>query len=133
MKQPTTTFQFEFVKHIPRPVEHGILYISIEYATAIHLCACGCGYEVVTKLSPDRWKLTFDGEFVSLYPSIGNFDLPCRSHYWITHSRVQWAESWSVKKVENERKKFRNRNKKKGNNDSGKTGFWDSLRNFFHF
>jgi hypothetical protein len=36
------------------------LYVSLEYATAIHACACGCGNEVVTPLSPNGWKLTFE-------------------------------------------------------------------------
>jgi len=108
MKRPTKIFQFEFVENIPRPVEQGILYISMPYATAIHSCACGCGYEVVTKLSPQRWQLIFDGETISLYPSIGNWDLPCRSHYWITNSQIHWAEEWSDRKVEKERKKANN-------------------------
>jgi len=34
---------------------------------------------VVTPLSPTGWSLIFDGETVSLYPSIGNWNFPCRS------------------------------------------------------
>lgn len=58
----------KFVKNIPEKLEDGIVYISTEYPTAIHKCCCGCGNEVVTPISPADWKLTFDGETISLYP-----------------------------------------------------------------
>ena len=86
---------FEFVVEVPAKPSQGVLYISTTYATAIHLCACGCGQEVVTPLSPAGWRLTFDGETVSLYPSIGNWGLPCRSHYWLERNEVRWARRWS--------------------------------------
>lgn len=80
-------------------MEENVLYISVAFATAIHLCPCGCRNEIVTKLSPIRWKLTYDGETVSLYPSVGNWNLPCRSHYWIFMNRVEWAEDWSEEEI----------------------------------
>ena len=55
----------------------------MRYATAVHLCCCGCKREVVTPLSPAQWRLTFDGENVSLHPSIGSGALPSRSHYFL--------------------------------------------------
>lgn len=84
-----------FVQYLPETLEPGILYISLEYVTASHLCCCGCGKEVVTPLSPVSWRLTFDGETVSLWPSIGNWNLPCRSHYIIDGGRVVVARAWS--------------------------------------
>lgn len=45
-------FKHKFVEYIPDTIEENIIYISISYSTAIHLCACGCGKEVVTPLSP---------------------------------------------------------------------------------
>ncbi len=54
----------------------------------------------MTPLTPTDWKLTFDGETVSLHPSIGNWNFPCRSHYWIRNNRVEWAEDWPEWKVE---------------------------------
>jgi hypothetical protein len=71
----------KFIEVIPEYLEDGILYISIEHCVAIHKCACGCGKEVVTPISPNRWKLIFDGETVSLNPSIGNWSFKCQSHY----------------------------------------------------
>ncbi|WP_407933213.1 DUF6527 family protein [Bdellovibrio reynosensis] len=69
------------------------------YATASHLCCCGCGSEVVTPLTPTDWRLTFDGTTVSLDPSIGNWSFPCQSHYWITRSRTRWSNHWSKERV----------------------------------
>jgi Family of unknown function (DUF6527) len=85
----------EFVDFIPATLLPDVVYVSIAYATAVHACFCGCGTEVVTPLSPSRWKLTFDGETITLDPSIGNWSLLCTSHYWIRKDRVDWAPSWS--------------------------------------
>lgn len=89
----------QFVTSVPEKPEEGILYVSLPYRTAIHKCCCGCGHEVVTPLSPTDWKLTFDGVSVSLFPSIGNWSLPCRSHYFIERGRVEWADEWSDAKI----------------------------------
>jgi hypothetical protein len=70
----------EFVDFIPEVLEDGKLYISQTYATAVHKCCCGCGHKVVTPLSPTGWRLAVERGFVSLYPSIGNWGYPCRSH-----------------------------------------------------
>ena len=87
--------RYQFVDSIPQQLEDGILYVSMKYGTAVHKCYCGCGQEVVTPLSPTDWRLTFDGETVTLFPSIGSWSLRCRSHYWVTRNRVEWARSWS--------------------------------------
>ncbi|MBS0214100.1 MAG: hypothetical protein JSR26_13140 [Proteobacteria bacterium] len=88
-----------FVDLLPQPLERGVLYISIRYKTMAHLCCCGCGSKVVTPLSPTGWSLIYNGKEASLRPSIGNWSLPCRSHYWILKNRVEWAESWSQERV----------------------------------
>ena len=85
----TDRFIAEFVASFPTPMQPGIIYISIAYSTAGHLCPCGCGREVVTKLSPARWRVIFDGE-VSLKPSVAATGLPCNSHYFITRGAVDW-------------------------------------------
>ena len=87
-----------FVDFIPEHLADGHLYVCMEHATAIHRCCCGCGSEVVTPLAPDDWKLTFDGEAISLSPSIGNWSFKCRSHYWIRNDRVVWARKWKIRK-----------------------------------
>ena len=95
----------KFVKNVPNELEDGIVYISIEYSTAIHKCCCGCGKEVVTPFSPTDWKLIFDGETISLCPSIGNWSFDCQSHYWITNNKVEWAPMWTKKQIKRGRKK----------------------------
>jgi hypothetical protein len=90
----------KFVECMPRPLEDGVLYISIPFRIASHNCCCGCGNEVVTNLSPNGWQLIYDGQSASLYPSIGNWNFKCRSHYWITEDTVRWAENWSDKKIQ---------------------------------
>jgi hypothetical protein len=89
----------QFVTSVPENPEEGVLYVSLPYRTAIHKCCCGCGHEVVTPFSPTDWKLTFDGVAISLRPSIGNWSLPCRSHYWIESGKIEWAEDWSDERI----------------------------------
>ena len=89
----------KFVGAIPERTEEGVLYLAMDYATAVHKCACGCGREVVTPLSPADWKMGYDGVSVSLSPSIGNWSFPCRSHYWIKHSNIRWAGDMSEEKI----------------------------------
>lgn len=84
-----TSIRPEFVEFIPKELEEGVLYISISYLTAVHRCACGCGSKITTPIRPARWRFTYDGESVSLHPSIGNWSYPCQSHYWIERDRVE--------------------------------------------
>lgn len=86
-----------FVRYIPEQLEPGKIYISIEYATAAHSCCCGCGEQVITPITPNDWKLIFDGETISLWPSIGNWNFPCRSHYIIRKNCVLIAKPWKDK------------------------------------
>jgi hypothetical protein len=101
--KPPKTLRHEFVEFIPDTIEEGKIYVSIEYATAVHKCACGCDKEVVTPLSPTDWKLIFDGKTVSLDPSIGNWGFMCRSHYWVRNDRAVWAEDWSQARIDAKR------------------------------
>jgi hypothetical protein len=90
----------EFVELVPSELKEGVLYVSMIYASAIHKCCCGCGEKVVTPLGPTDWKLTFDGESISLHPSVGNWSLPCQSHYWIQENKVRWAPRMSRQQIE---------------------------------
>ncbi|GAB6152875.1 hypothetical protein JCM17380_16250 [Desulfosporosinus burensis] len=95
----------QFVSVVPEKLEEGVVYISIQYNTVLHLCACGCGEEVVTPLAPNDWYLTYNGQSISLYPSIGNWSYKCKSHYWIRDDRVVWAETWTDNKIQEARKR----------------------------
>lgn len=94
-----TSFDHEFVEFIPSELKEGVLYVSVHYATAVHKCACGCGNKVVTPISPADWQLLFDGDSISLMPSIGNWEFPCRSHYWIKADKIRWAKAWTPEEV----------------------------------
>lgn len=89
----------QFVEFVPKLLEPGVLYVSEKYKTASHLCACGCGEKVVTPLSPADWQLRNDGGLVSLYPSIGNWNYACRSHYWIRRNRVAWSGGMTQQQI----------------------------------
>jgi hypothetical protein len=91
--------QPKFVEFIPEHLEAGVLYVSRRYATASHLCCCGCGLEVVTPLNPAKWRLTERDGAVSLAPSIGNWSFPCKSHCWIMGNRVRWAGAMSPEMI----------------------------------
>ncbi len=101
MRHPT--LEHRFVRNVPRELESGVLYISMDYATAVHSCCCGCGDRVVTPFTPTDWRMTFDGESISLHPSVGNWNQKCRSHYVIQQNRVLEAGPWSDMQVEAER------------------------------
>ncbi len=90
----------KFVELRPTVLEEGVLYISVEYCSAIHKCVCGCGNEVVTPISPTGWQLSFDGRTVSLSPSIGNWNFDCQSHYWIRKNEVHFAEPWTEEQIQ---------------------------------
>ena len=83
--------EHQFVESFPKPLEPGVLYVSTRFRTAAHLCACGCGQKVVTPFSPAGWSMSFDGDSVTLAPSVGNGRLPCRSHYFIKKDQVVWS------------------------------------------
>ena len=88
-----------FVDTIPQEAKDGVLYISLKYGTAIHKCPCGCGNEIVTPFDEIcGWILSYNGKTVSLSPSIGNWDLPCKSHYWIKNDNIIWANKKQRKK-----------------------------------
>jgi hypothetical protein len=135
--------EHRFVQYIPDALEPGVLYISMEYATAAHSCCCGCGLQVITPFAPTDWKLTFDGETISLWPSIGNWNFPCRSHYIIRQSRIITVEPWQEKQSEggskrekirkeaDEEQKFRYAEHnviRPKEHESGGAALWDKLK-----
>lgn len=88
------------VQYMPKNLEPAVLYVSEEFGTAAHLCACGCGRKIRTPLGPTEWSVTETDEGPSLTPSIGNWQQPCRSHYWIARGQVRWAGAWSEERIE---------------------------------
>ena len=95
----TKRFDVAFVRSAPDELAAGVLYVSMEHAAVMHLCACGCGHQVVLELDPHEHTLTYDGRGVSLHPSVGNWSFPCHSHYWVRDSTVVWAPAWTPEQV----------------------------------
>lgn len=94
------TIRLQQVHYMPKQLEPGILYVSEEFKVAGHLCACGCGNKVITPLGPTEWSVKVTPRGPSLWPSIGNWQLPCRSHYIIGEGRINWSTAWSPAQVE---------------------------------
>lgn len=93
------TFRLERVKYVPKELEAGILYVAAEFDVAVHLCACGCGTKVTTPLGPTEWQVADTSNGPTVTPSIGNWQLPCRSHYLIKGGSVHWAGQWSEDRI----------------------------------
>jgi len=89
----------EHVHFMPRQLQPSVLYVSAEFSTAAHLCACGCGTKIRTPLGPTEWKITESAKGPTLWPSVGNWQQPCCSHYVIKHGDVLWAGQWTEAQV----------------------------------
>ena len=87
------------VHKMPQALDPGILYVSEEYEIAMHLCPCGCGSKVSTPLGPTDWRFSDDRRGPSLYPSVGNWQKPCQSHYWIRNGEIVWAPKWTQEQI----------------------------------
>lgn len=92
-------FRLESVRYIPAQLEPGVLYVSREFEIAVHLCACGCGTKIRTPLGATEWSVKKTKNGPILDPSVGNWQEPCRSHYWIHRGKVKWADGWSQEQI----------------------------------
>jgi hypothetical protein len=34
-----------------------------------------------------------------MFPSVGNWTLPCQSHYWIRNGKILWARRWTEEEI----------------------------------
>lgn len=92
----TTVFEIVRVEFMPNELEQGKLYLSKEYKTVIHACACGCETRTVTPIDNERhergedrwWGIypSWEAELISIQASILN--KPCNAHYYITNNQV---------------------------------------------
>jgi hypothetical protein len=83
------------VKYLPQELDAGILYVSKKYGIAGHLCPCGCGNKIITPLGRTEWHLKVKNGKPTLYPSLGNWQLSCRSHYYIIDGEIEWSYQWN--------------------------------------
>lgn len=87
--------ELQRVHYMPKELQPGVLYVSEEFETAAHLCACGCGAKIRTPLGPTEWDFVETSSGPTLSPSIGNWQQPCQSHYLIQRGKIVWAGSMS--------------------------------------
>lgn len=131
----TEHFALQRVHYIPKKLERDVLYVSGEFATAAHLCACGCGAKVRTPLGPTEWTVQETEAGPTLRPSVGNWQQDCKSHYLITKGRVKWAGQWSEGQILAGRAAEQTRRETYLENlypDHGLIGrFWNWLKSFF--
>lgn len=123
------------VESIPRDLEPGILYVSKEFGTAHHLCACGCGSRIRTPLGPTEWELVETVAGPTLRPSIGNWQRPCQSHYWIWGGQIKWATQWTEREIlegrakeERKRQQYYERQQRDGKDVWSKVKQWFGRR-----
>ncbi len=87
------------VYYLPKELEEGFLYVSKEFGVAGHLCPCGCKNKIITPLDQTEWSFKEHNNEPTLYPSLGNWELPCKSHYWITDGLIEWSYQWTEKQI----------------------------------
>lgn len=87
------------VHYMPKELKAGVLYVAEEFGAVAHLCACGCGSKVRTPLGPTEWSLEETDAGPTLYPSIGNWQQACQSHYWIYRGEIRWADKWTPEQI----------------------------------
>jgi hypothetical protein len=124
------TIALQCVKFVPRSLSQGTLYVSEEYAVAVHLCACGCGNKVTTPLGPTEWHFSQRHGLPTLRPSVGNWQLPCRSHYWIAEGQIHWSGQWSEAQIAAGRHAEAQRRQAYYGLKDRERGFWPRLWNF---
>ena len=91
--------ELQRVRYMPKELRSGVLYVSEEFGTAAHLCACGCGAKIRTPLGPTEWALDETDSGPTLRPSVGNWQQACQSHYWIYRGEVMWADKWTSEQI----------------------------------
>jgi hypothetical protein len=87
-------YRVEKVERLPPALADNVVYVSEEFEVAALKCACGCGHQVNLLLG-DGHTIHDEGGLADISPSIGVWDAPCRSHFWIHKGRVLWADQWS--------------------------------------
>lgn len=128
--------ELQRVHYMPKELQPGVLYVSEEFCTAAHLCACGCGSKIRTPLGPTEWALEETDDGPTLRPSIGNWQQACQSHYWIYQGEIFWSDKWTPEQIAVGRRKEEKRRHAyydalEPQGSKGLQGVWRWFRNLF--
>lgn len=124
------TIRLQHVEYMPKQLEPGILYVSKKFGAVAHLCACGCGTKIRTPLGPTEWAVTETTWGPSLWPSVGNWQQPCRSHYIIEGGKIVWMDQWTPEQILAGRQREEHRRKEYYDAMYAKRGFLARLWNW---
>lgn len=131
----TSALTLRRVHYMPKDLEPGFLYVSEEFEVAGHLCACGCGNKVITPLGPTDWSFEDSMGGPTLEPSIGSWQLQCKSHYCIIEGKVRWAGQWTPEQIGRGRQAEENRRREYYESRKPKLGrlakAWQWFRSLF--
>jgi hypothetical protein len=95
----TRSIALQNVEFMPKELEPDILYVSERFGTAAHLCACGCGAKIRTPLGPTEWSVKKSASGPTLWPSVGNWQKACQSHYIIRDGEIIWCGQWTPEQI----------------------------------
>lgn len=115
------------VEFMPKELEPGVLYVSEKYGTAAHLCACGCGAKIRTPLGQTEWAVTETRNGPSMWPSIGNWQKACQSHYFIRKGEIIWCKKWTPEQIAAGRRNEEIRRRAYYDEMFAHQGFWSRI------
>ena len=127
----------EHVYYMPKELKPCVLYVSKEFKTAAHICACGCGAKIRTPLTPTEWSLEETDNGPTLQPSVGNWQQACKSHYWIYRGEVRWSDKWTPEQIAMGRRGEEERRRLyydilDRQHGGAMRRFWDWIKSFFN-
>lgn len=126
------TFRLQRVQTMPPVLQPNILYVAEHYGAAAHLCACGCGSKIRTPLGLTEWSVQDTPSGPSLSPSVGNWQKPCKSHYFIERGQILWAAQWTEEQIlTGRRQEQRRRDVYYAELDRQRGGFFAKLWHWF--
>ena len=127
--------KLERVDFMPKVLLPGVLYVAEKYGAVAHLCACGCGRKIRTPLGPTGWSLIEKEKGPSLWPSVGNWQQDCMSHYIIEDGNVVECGRWTDEEIKTGRIREQESAKayfeKKYGRKRGLERFWAWIHNFW--
>ena len=87
-------YRYLATDRMPKQLSEGVVYHNPEFEIGAMLCACGCGLRI-DLLVPDSHQITSENGLATITPSILVCAGSCRSHYFITAGRVEWANAFT--------------------------------------